>query len=154
MRRPSITTSSRQNPFGSPLRHILGGLALSAAAVPVASADLTITITGIEEPGGMIHWAVFDSPETYAGDGAPVIAARSRVADAGLSATVHGLSPGRYAVRLFHDSNGNGELDRNVLGIPSEAYGFSNDAGARGPASFEEAAVVVEGNARIEVRLR
>jgi uncharacterized protein (DUF2141 family) len=57
-------------------------------------------------------------------------------------------------VRLFHDSNGNGELDRNMLGIPREGYGFSNDAGARGPASFEEAAVSIDGDARIEVPLR
>ena len=28
----------------------------------------------------------------------------------------------------MHDQNGNGEMDQNVLGIPKEAYGFSNNA--------------------------
>jgi uncharacterized protein (DUF2141 family) len=83
-----------------------------------------------------------------------VIAARSRVTGETVSATVHGLPAGRYAVRLFHDTNGNGELDVNMLGIPREAYGFSNNAGSRGPAGFDDAAVVVDGDARIEVQLR
>jgi hypothetical protein len=27
----------------------------------------------------------------------------------------------------FHDENGNGRLDKNFLGVPTEPYGFSND---------------------------
>ena len=44
----------------------------------------------------------------------------------------------------FHDENGNGELDRNVLGIPTEGHAFSNDAtGRMGPPAFADAAVTV-----------
>lgn len=47
-----------------------------------------------------------------------------------------------FAVAAFHDENGNGVLDRNRLGIPTERYGFSNNArGSFGPPSFESAAV-------------
>jgi uncharacterized protein (DUF2141 family) len=38
------------------------------------------------------------------------------------------LPPGRYAVSCFHDMNGNGKLDTNWAGIPTEPYGFSNNA--------------------------
>lgn len=134
-------------------RQLCATLAL-LASMPASAGDLTISITGISEAAGMVHWAVFDSAPAFDGEGAPVIAARSRVSGPTLTATVHDLPGGRYAVRLFHDSNGNGELDRNMLGIPREGYGFSNDAGARGPASFEEAAVSIDGDARIEVHLR
>jgi uncharacterized protein (DUF2141 family) len=49
------------------------------------------------------------------------------------------LRPGKYAVRYFHDENGNGTLDTNNLGIPTEGYGFSNDAyGMFGPKPFSE----------------
>lgn len=40
------------------------------------------------------------------------------------------LPPGEYAISVFHDENNNGELDSNVLRIPSEDYGFSNDVRA------------------------
>ncbi len=41
------------------------------------------------------------------------------------------LPPGRYAVQLFEDSNGNGLLDVSPRGIPQEPVGFS-----RNPALF------------------
>ena len=54
------------------------------------------------------------------------------------------LPEGEYAVVAFHDENGNGELDRNVLGIPTEGHAFSNDAtGRMGPPAFADAAVTV-----------
>jgi uncharacterized protein (DUF2141 family) len=53
-----------------------------------------------------------------------------------------GLPPGKYAVSAYADANGNGRLDRNFLGMPSEQYGFSNNARGRfGPPAFAEAAV-------------
>jgi uncharacterized protein (DUF2141 family) len=38
------------------------------------------------------------------------------------------LPKGKYAVSVYQDSNGNGQLDKNIFGIPKEKYGFSNNA--------------------------
>ncbi|HEY9034033.1 MAG TPA: DUF2141 domain-containing protein [Pseudomonadales bacterium] len=35
------------------------------------------------------------------------------------------LPAGDYAIRLYHDENGNGQLDRNAQGIPLESFAFS-----------------------------
>lgn len=52
---------------------------------------------------------------------------------------------GTYAVRLYHDENDNGELDTNLVGVPQEAFGFSNDArGTMGPPDFQEAAFTLD----------
>jgi uncharacterized protein (DUF2141 family) len=40
------------------------------------------------------------------------------------------IPPGRYALAVIHDENMNGRLDTNRLGVPTEGYGFSNDAKA------------------------
>lgn len=40
------------------------------------------------------------------------------------------IPPGRYALAVIHDENMNGKLDVNWAGIPTEGYGFSNDAKA------------------------
>lgn len=37
------------------------------------------------------------------------------------------LPPGRYAIQLFQDSNGNGRLDQSRRGIPLEPVGFSSN---------------------------
>lgn len=34
---------------------------------------------------------------------------------------------GQYAIKVFHDENGDGKLDRNFFGAPSEPYGISNN---------------------------
>jgi uncharacterized protein (DUF2141 family) len=54
------------------------------------------------------------------------------------------LKPGAYAVITFHDENDNGKLDENALGLPTEGYGFSNDAeGFFAAPSFKAAAVTL-----------
>ncbi len=60
---------------------------------------------------------------------------------------IEGVPPGTWAVLAYQDENENKELDRNVIGIPKENYGFSRDAkGAFGPPSFEAAAIQVSGD--------
>ncbi|MBK8497596.1 MAG: DUF2141 domain-containing protein [Flavobacteriales bacterium] len=81
---------------------------------------------------------------TVKAGGGPV---RFRIAD---------LVPGVYAIKIFHDVNNNGELDTNWLGIPTEPYGFSNDAmGTFGPPAFKDASFVVgEGRSTIRIKMR
>lgn len=52
------------------------------------------------------------------------------------------LPKNSYAIAVFHDKNKNGKLDKNMLGIPTEHYGFSNNARETFSApSFESAAI-------------
>jgi uncharacterized protein (DUF2141 family) len=37
------------------------------------------------------------------------------------------VTPGTYAVIVFHDENQNGKLDKNFLGVPQEGYAASNN---------------------------
>ncbi len=59
-------------------------------------------------------------------------------------ATFNNLPVGDYAVSIIHDKNENGQLDKNVIGIPTEGFGFSNDKmGTFGPPSFKECLIKV-----------
>ena len=129
------------------------GLAgLVTAQTPAA--DFTIEVRGVRSGDGRVFVAVHgpESKDTFpSGDG--VVAGRRQPAQVGAVRFVVGdLSPGRYAVAAFHDANDNGELDTNLLGIPSEGYGFGNDASAAfGPRSFESAAVTVGDTSAVAV---
>ncbi len=58
------------------------------------------------------------------------------------------VSPGVYAIAVFFDENGNGELDKNFLGIPKEVYGFSNNIiPLTRSATFKEASFIVAASA-------
>jgi uncharacterized protein (DUF2141 family) len=69
---------------------------------------------------------------------------------------VKGVPAGTWAVLAYQDENSNDQLDRNLIGIPKEPYGFSRDARSKfGPPGFEDAAIEV-GDAPVvaNVRLR
>jgi uncharacterized protein (DUF2141 family) len=56
------------------------------------------------------------------------------------------IPPGTYAMAVIHDENMNGKLDTNWIGIPTEGYGFSNDAKAMlGAPSFSAASFPYDG---------
>ncbi|WP_211854720.1 DUF2141 domain-containing protein [Plastoroseomonas hellenica] len=65
-------------------------------------------------------------------------------------------TPGDYAVSVFHDENNDHILNRTLLGLPEEGFGFSNDAPVRlGPPSFRAARVAVPpSGGGIAIRLR
>ena len=123
-------------------------------ALPLQAADFGVTVENISDQKGYLYWSVFDSQLAYETDASPVLAGQGRVIAETLRFTLHDLPPGAYAIKLFHDANGNGKLDSNLLGLPQEGYGFSNNAGHFGPASFSEAAVLVSADTQITIRLR
>ena len=64
------------------------------------------------------------------------------------------LPAGEYAVQAYHDENSNGEIDKNMMGIPTEEYGFSNNVrGIMGPPDIEDQLVVLKADKKISIDL-
>jgi len=56
------------------------------------------------------------------------------------------VPPGVYAIKVIHDENDDNKLNQNLLGIPSEKYGISNNVmGKFGLPSFKDASFNVSG---------
>lgn len=56
---------------------------------------------------------------------------------------------------VTHDENRNGRLDANLIGVPIEGYGFSNDPAVRGKPTFDDIAFEIgQANRAITVALR
>ena len=123
-----------------------------------AKASLTIDISGVKERKGKLQVALFNSAEGFPDDAKPFRAEVLDItADNELQVIFEDLPAGEYSVAAYHDKNGNGKLDKNLVGIPVEDYGFSNDTrGTRMSApSFEDTKMQIEGTdteVKIEVR--
>ena len=130
------------------LRFAIPFAASALLAAPAAPAgELVLDLRGIRSGDGRVYAAVHAPADGVKfPDSAGMIAGTWWLAHPGdLRVTIHDLPPGRYAVNAFHDENGNAELDTNMLGLPSEGFGFANDAmGVMGPPSFAAASVLVE----------
>lgn len=122
----------------------------------IQKAAFQLVIKEIPEIKGEIRIAIFDSEEKYQAKEDPVYALVLPVKAKELNWEEKGLPYGKYAIAVYHDENENGELDTNILGIPKEAYGFSNGAKGRfGPASWKDAAFEVNESSQKEIiRLR
>jgi uncharacterized protein (DUF2141 family) len=109
----------------------------------IAAQTLTVEITGIKNDQGKILLQLFDSNENYQSNkaySANMIKAKKGV----VSVTFNDLVAGEYAIRYFHDENDNGQLEKNLFGMPVEGYGFSNNAKADfGPVSFDDMKVTI-----------
>lgn len=118
--------------------------------------SLTIVITGIEETRGEIRLALFDSAEAFDNGGTAAQGRLAPVTEAEVTVVIDDIAAGEYAIKLFHDTDSNGELDRNMMGMPRERYGFSNNKGRFGPPPWQEAVfVVAEGtDTEISINLR
>ena len=87
-------------------------------ALQAHAADLTVTLQGVRAQTGVLKLAVVDSQAGWDGQAQPVKA---------------------DAVLVTHDENGNGKLDSNMIGMPVEAYGFSNNPNVMRKPTWDEA---------------
>lgn len=122
---------------------------------PAVAGDLEIRVGGVNNGDGRVMVAVFDAAERFMGDNTQKAALMLPAQKGVVRAVIGDLPSGTYAISVYHDANGNQELDTNMLGMPREGYGFSNDArGVAGPPSFQAAAFEIGADpAVIELRL-
>lgn len=114
-------------------------------AAPVFAADLTVAFQDSASQG-RIMVALYDSAEAYDGQGRPAQVAMLDAAAGETRTVFKDLPDGDYAIRAFHDLNGDGKMNANPFGMPIEPFAFSNNAvGDMGPASWERARFVAAG---------
>ena len=104
-------------------------LALALAttwASPSLAQEASITFefqTGTTD--GTVLVALFDSAEAYDRN-QPVRVAAVAADSQPVMVVFEGLGDGDYAMKSFHDRNGDGEMNTNPFGMPVEPYAFSN----------------------------
>jgi uncharacterized protein (DUF2141 family) len=134
------------------LSTMISGVALAdasptpAATPAVGGYTLTVSVAGIRSARGTIRAQLMKADlasGTAKGVGGSYVAA----VEGSTTISFSNLTDGDYAVQLFHDEDGDGQMKTNLFGIPSEGYAFSNAARAGfGPPKFSDMKVVVHAN--------
>ena len=101
--------------------------ALFCVNLSAQSEELTVKVTGIKKNKGEIACALFKTPEGF-----PMDLSKSQLiwmaADSGeVNCKFTELTPGDYSLSVAHDENGNKKVDTNFVGMPTEAWGVSNN---------------------------
>lgn len=135
------------------LPSLMGEVPLAALLVPsthsvaVPGVDLTVEIS-VPDNRGVVLLGVFADADGYKADD-PVEFAHLTLSgsdgEGAVKVTFRGLRPGTYALKAFQDLDGDEKIDTNLVGYPTEPFGFSNNAPVRfGPPSFERASFPVQ----------
>jgi len=134
--------------FKKLLLQILGVFFITYSSAQNAS--ITITFSGIKEAKGQVMLALNDANgEMVEGFKIPV----SKVGE--INYTIKNVKPGTYTIAAFHDKNKDEKLNTNMFGLPTELYGFSNNArGTFGPPSLKDQAFEVKDSVHIKITLK
>lgn len=116
---------------------LIGGLSVSS----LAQSKLQVTVKGIKGTNGNVRVGLFNQEEKFLKS-----AWKGQVVKASETITVffENIPNGVYALSVIHDENQNEKLDSNLIGIPKEGFGFSNNVmGSFGPPGFDKASFEV-----------
>jgi uncharacterized protein (DUF2141 family) len=105
--------------------------------------ELKLNVKNIENSDGFVMVDVYDSKKHFLKK--PLFSRKIEITGKEVQTVLSDLKPGIYAIGVYHDQNGNGNLDTNIIGIPKEPIGTSNNAVSKfGPPKFEDAKFSLE----------
>ena len=125
---------------------------ISATAAP---AELEVDIEQVRSAKGVLHLCLTRSPTHFPDCSSDPAAVKRTVPAATRDVRFDRLTPGRYAVAVFHDENNNRKLD-TTLGIPREGFAFSRNPKVRfGAPRFSQVDIeLASGMSRYALRMQ
>jgi uncharacterized protein (DUF2141 family) len=105
---------------------------IGVAADAPETVTLGVHFIGLKSSQGAVMVALYGSEAAYENSGtaseAATRTAKIEIKGENASTIFEGIPPGQYAIKAFHDLNGDAKLNTNLFGIPTEPVAFSNDA--------------------------
>ena len=106
-----------------------------------ASGQIQVKVVGLRNGRGQVLVALWRSPKNFPGTPPAGTATRTAKIRQGVSESqFDDVTPGNFAITVFHDEDGDTELKTNFIGIPKEGIGFSRNPRVRfGAPDYEDA---------------
>jgi len=99
---------------------------------------MKVSLSNIKSTG-KIHVAVYRAGEGFPNQKLKVKSLLGEGINGKCELSFDEIPFGQYAIAIYQDENGNGELDKGMFGIPEEPFAFSNNFRPRfGGPSFEK----------------
>ena len=94
---------------------------------PASATWLRVEVEGVRSDSGLIAITLYaDNPHRFLVRHGSMYVGRTQAVAGTTDGCIFVPKPGTYALAIYHDENANQKFDRNFLGLPAEAYGFSN----------------------------
>ncbi len=117
--------------------------------------NLTVIVDGMESAEGNVNLGLFNSENGFPERKFIYKYKIVKSSNSTVKVVFENLKKGSYAIAAYHDKNANTYLDKNMVGYPTENFGFTNNA--RRPLSapsFEEAAIHLDKDITTRITLK
>lgn len=129
------------------------GLIFTGASTATAGdTEIRVPISTVRNSSGTVFVALYRG-NAWLKPGRYVAAQRVKAKRGTVYATFRGIPRGQYGIAVFHDENSNNRVDTNLIGLPSEGFGFSRTTPMRKP-SFREVVFSANPRANAPIHLR
>lgn len=120
-----------------------------------AQHNLSLNIDGVTSEEGNICFAVYTDEGSFLKFDKVYKSGSEKAVKGKTVFDITDLPEGEYAIAIFHDANGNNNLDTNMLGIPKEQIAFSKGKMKMfGPPKYNECAFTLNSNMEMNIRLQ
>ncbi len=127
----------------------------SGAKPPPQEYQLTLKVTGIKKIKGELVIGLYNNQKAWLKKGKEFSKKTIKITAKKESIVFDNIPAGNYAISLFHDENMDGKVNKSLIGIPKEGYGFSNNVKPRLKApSFKHASFTLSNDTTIQIKLR
>ncbi len=150
-RAPAIAHLARAVSRLIPLLMLTAVTSMSARAEGV---DVLVEVSGLRSSQGRLLVALHDDRRAFPSrwDRA-VVTASAAAAEGAVTVPLRLPRPGRFALIVVHDEDGDGRMSKSALGLPREGYATGRNAQTLAFPSFEPARLDWEAGTRVSVRL-
>jgi len=132
-------------------------LAFACNAEAQFKGNLIVDVNDLKDQKGLLCIKVFNGSQGFPNSNDRAIKRDCvKITKQPMQFVYRGLAAGNYAVAVYHDSNGDRNLNLNAAGMPTEGYGFSNNPVVKTSApKYGQAVFLVAGaNTRIAIQMK
>ena len=116
--------------------------------------DIEVSIKNIKNINGYIQIGLYNDPNEFPKVDKEFKRYYFKVSSTNMTYTIKDLSKGKYAIATYHDENSDKKCNRNMIGYPTEDFGFSNNIKVFLTApSFDQALIELNDNKKLEIYL-
>lgn len=123
-------------------------------SVLFAQHNFSVEVTGVEPGKGSVSFGLYNKEKDFLDNESQIATAKVKATENKVVYTFKNLPDGDYAIAVYQDLNNNGKCDRNMIGYPTEGFGFSKNYKPKLSApNFDEVKIAINQYAKTTILL-
>ncbi len=137
------------------LKKIIGIILLiTINATLFAQHHFTVEVSDLVPDKGAVYLGLYNKKGGFLKEKTAIANVKVKAVGSKVSYTFKNLPVGEYAVAVYQDVNNNGKCDRNLIGYPTEGFGFSKNYRPKLSApAFDEVKIAVKQSTKTSIAL-